>query len=375
MTMAAFADFAQQYVAAGMVPIPVGNDKRPGVRHWQKFGQRAALDIAAKPKFADANLGFLCGARSGTTVIDIDSSSDRELRYAIDTYGESPVMVETASGKHHLWFRHNGERRRIRPDKSHPIDVLGEGGYAIAPPSRLANGGRYRFIQGGFDDLKRLPTIKVDALHGLDLRRGAPQNRNASCGTVVGDSGELFDGTRNQSLAAIARYAARHASSLDALLAEVRQANADHCKPPLADRDVVWITRSAWRYKVENRLMVKGEKSIVLPSTIDRLLAAGELDVVLLMNKLRSAHGGTDDPFAVCPEAMAQARLIVPWGRNRYRTATRRACELGELKRIHAGGRGKGDPSLYVFPPRRKGSNPDPNLTLQPPLSVPGREP
>ena len=69
------------------------------------------------------------------TVADVDRLPTPELQYALDTFGQSPVIVRTASGKHHAYYRHGGERRQIRPDKAHPIDILGEGGFCVAPPS------------------------------------------------------------------------------------------------------------------------------------------------------------------------------------------------------------------------------------------------
>ena len=86
-------------MAAGIVPLPLGGEdgKRPLVKHPGKFGLRAALEIA--PKYPDANLGFWCGSRNGLTIVDIDSTADAEVQYAIDTYGATPIIVQTASDK------------------------------------------------------------------------------------------------------------------------------------------------------------------------------------------------------------------------------------------------------------------------------------
>jgi hypothetical protein len=110
---------------------------------------------------------------------------------------------------------------------------------------------------------------------------------------------------------------------------------------------------SAWRYKLDGRLMAPGmNSSILLPSaSITRLLAAGDTDTLALVAMIRKAHGGQPaKPFALAPQAMADARIIGTWGRNRYRDAIRRACELGELVQITTGGRGPRDPALYRLP-------------------------
>ena len=45
--MAAFADAAPAWAAAGIVPLPI-DGKRPLVSHPDRFGRRAALRIAAQ---------------------------------------------------------------------------------------------------------------------------------------------------------------------------------------------------------------------------------------------------------------------------------------------------------------------------------------
>ena len=156
--------------------------KRPLVSHPDRFGRRAALQIAGKPQFANAALGFWCGHFNRLTVVDVDDQRDTELQYALDTFGQSPVIVRTASGKHHAYYRHGGERRRIRPLEGHAIDILGEGGLAVAPPSTGAAGGRYEFVRGGLADLTSLPTMRADVLQKLEpasVERSAPSSTAA----------------------------------------------------------------------------------------------------------------------------------------------------------------------------------------------------
>jgi hypothetical protein len=168
MTMAAFQEHARAYVAAGVVPLPIAPDgKRPMIRHPEKFGRRAAIELL--PKFPTAALGFWCGSHNRLTVVDIDSTADVELQHALDRYGDSPVIVRTATGKAHAYYRHNGERRRIRPDRSHPIDLLGEGGLCIAPPSTRPNEAAYRFLRGGLHGPSQLA-------HDTAWRAGFPRS-------------------------------------------------------------------------------------------------------------------------------------------------------------------------------------------------------
>ena len=40
------------------------------------------------------------------------------------------------------------------------VDILGEGGLAVAPPSVRPSGGKYAFLRGGLADLANLPKIR-----------------------------------------------------------------------------------------------------------------------------------------------------------------------------------------------------------------------
>src|SRR5262249_20697814 len=42
-------------------------------------------------------------------------------------HGPTPLVVRSGSGNFQAWYKHNGERRRIRPWPEKPIDVLGRG--------------------------------------------------------------------------------------------------------------------------------------------------------------------------------------------------------------------------------------------------------
>ena len=349
--MAAFQDHARDYAAASIVPLPIDTDgKKPLVKRPGTFGLRAALELLEKPAFADAGLGIWCGAHNNLTVVDIDSTADAELQHAVSTYGDSPIIVRTASGKAHVYYRHNGERRLIRPDEAHPIDLLGEGGLAVAPPSQRTSGGRYEFLRGGLNDLRRLPTIRPSAIVQRARVPTVPPKTKSSCGKpeVVAAIGQ-----RNNTMFQLACALAQTADDRSALLAQVRRANAEQ-PAPLPDDELQRAVGSAWRYREEGRLMVPGiaESSLILPASLaEHAMATGNLDVAGLMMMVRKYHSEPGKVFALSPVALAEAYKIKGWSPNRYRYAIRDAIDLGLLALVHKGGRGKGDPSLYCCAP------------------------
>ena len=97
--------------------------------------------------------------------------------------------MRTASGKFHAWYRSNGERRQIRPWPGREIDLLGEGGFVLAPPSSFGSG-RYEVIHGALEDLGRLTTMAgLDCLQA-SVRPGGREltkhgQRNKSCGGIA----------------------------------------------------------------------------------------------------------------------------------------------------------------------------------------------
>jgi hypothetical protein len=345
MSMAAFQDAAREYADAGIVPLPVAADgKRPLVKNPDKFRRPSALRIT--PKFPDANLGFWCGHQNGLTVVDIDTPKDAELDYVLDTFGPSPIIVRTASAKHHVYYRHDGERRRIKPIKGHEIDILGEGGLCVAPPSVRPSGGKYEFLRGSLADLAKLPKIRSGALP-VNLRVSPPANPQAPISTTI------EQGKRDDTLFRMAVALAHDAKSPADLLEQLREANAALCKPPLSDVEVQGRVRSAWKYKMNGTLMVPGTgSSILLPSSsIARFLDEGNIDGIALMALFRRIHGGQPGKeFAASPAAMERDRCIGAWDKRRYRNGIRKLCELGELVQITKGGKGKRDPALYRLP-------------------------
>ena len=124
---------ATQYAEKRIATFPVGKDKKPAIKNWNKIGLKGSENLAAKFRDHDA-LGFPLGPRSAVTVVDIDIKDPALLDDTQARYGHSPFIVETGGG-YHAYYKHAGERRHIRPwGPEFPVDVLG-GGYAVAAPS------------------------------------------------------------------------------------------------------------------------------------------------------------------------------------------------------------------------------------------------
>lgn len=130
--------------------VPGG--KRPITRNGFKSASVVADYISCMwaPNPA-ANIGLPTGAVSGVIVLDVDLDREKgkngtlvlsELERA---HGALPktFVVATPRGGRHYYFRHPGRDRRIScsTDKlGMGLDIRGDGGYVIVPPSRTLRG-------------------------------------------------------------------------------------------------------------------------------------------------------------------------------------------------------------------------------------------
>jgi hypothetical protein len=101
-------------------------------------------------RWPQANIAVRTGATSGLVVLDVDPrhGGNETVRELVRQHGEWPdgPIVRTGSDGWHGYFAHPGEPIRNSAGRIGPgLDVRGDGGYIIAPPSRHASGACYRW--------------------------------------------------------------------------------------------------------------------------------------------------------------------------------------------------------------------------------------
>ncbi|MCA1832901.1 MAG: bifunctional DNA primase/polymerase [Actinobacteria bacterium] len=188
-------------------------------------GLRAATTEEAQVRqwwgrWPDANVAVRTGAVSGLVVLDVDPDhgGDDSLERISDRFGPLPDgrLVRTGSGGRHFYFAHpggtvrNDAGRRLGPG----LDIRGDGGYVIAPPSRHASGGSYVLEERG-QLIPELPCWLLELLRPppmpiRNLVRPNGQPANPDRWTRAAVDGELHRlrsatvGTRNDTLNRIA---------------------------------------------------------------------------------------------------------------------------------------------------------------------------
>jgi Bifunctional DNA primase/polymerase, N-terminal len=182
-------------------------DKKPLTPHGFKDATTDEAQIRAWwTRWPNAMIGMPTGTKSGMNAIDLDLDPAKGLdgRAALDRltayHGPLPPTWETVTprGGEHKIFAHNPnvEVRNSASKIGPGIDVRGEGGYIILPPSQTATGGTYQWKPGGPTNLASMPPWLI-AL--AKTKRMSPRARRAledECQKVASS----LPGTRNDTL-------------------------------------------------------------------------------------------------------------------------------------------------------------------------------
>lgn len=195
-----------------------------------------------------ANVGLATGQGSGVVVLDIDPrhGGDDGLRDLELTYSELPQTVEviTGGGGRGLVFRSPQAGARSTAGVIGPgLDVRGDGGLAVMPPSLHASGRRYVWSVDGHPD--DVPVAEMPAwLVALLTQRTAKLQENDYRGEPI------EEGRRNERLVSLAGSMRSLGLGADAIRAALVEHNAKMCRPPVEAAEIDRIVRSAAQWPI-----------------------------------------------------------------------------------------------------------------------------
>jgi hypothetical protein len=209
------AALSYAHQARSIIPVEPGG-KLPAIE-WKRYqAERATPDrIEHWWRRADWNVGVVTGQISNLVVVDVDfrHGGSATLARLAATHGRlETAEVATPNGAH-LWFTHPGGRVPNSAGLLGPgLDVRGDGGFVVAPPSSRDDGA-YRWC-GLFEQLASasdLPAWLVALL--APPKRSTPAAKPttnqggagegylaAAIRGILADLGDATEGTRNNTV-------------------------------------------------------------------------------------------------------------------------------------------------------------------------------
>lgn len=243
MSATAIETAARSYLTRGWSVIPiVPREKRPLVK-WEDYQRRQASDGELDRWFTrwpDANVGIVTGAVSGLVVLDVDPGHGGTASLAaLETeHGTLPATVSarTGGGGRHYYFRHPGRTTGNRTGLAPGLDLRGDGGMVVAPPSMHGSGRRYQWVTGKTPDTMPLAPVPVWLLQVIAKAEAHPGHGLAHWRSLVRDG--IGEGRRNATIASLAGHLLWHGVDLEVTRQLLLAWNAARCSPPLDDDEV-----------------------------------------------------------------------------------------------------------------------------------------
>jgi hypothetical protein len=198
----------------------------------------------------DNNIGVACGSVSAIWVLDVDGDQGREALATLEEqHGQLPPTVEVVTpgkinkktGVHtgrglHLYFNYPlGQDIRNAQNRDDGLEVRGNGGYVLAPPSAHPDGGNYRWSVDSADAFADAPQWLLEL-----VLKGGSGGQAKSPEEYRGYFEQTFEGSRRGSvIRSLYGHLVRHRVQPIVALCFVRDFNQVHCRPPLDDGEIV----------------------------------------------------------------------------------------------------------------------------------------
>jgi len=230
---------ALSYAARGWPVFPL-NGKVPLTEHG--FHDASADLERIRAWWAEhpaAGIGVPTGEPSGLLVVDIDTQhgGGRTWKALVAEHGKVPETAATLTGGggSHLLFQHPGDVPSSTGKLAEHVDVRGDGGYAVLPPSTHPNGRAYRWLVPLEKGIAEPPAWLVELARG---RRNGPAPKLDEI---------IPEGRRRAAMLSVAGKLKRSGLSGAEILPTLRELNR-RCRPPLPESELESV---AYRSTIE----------------------------------------------------------------------------------------------------------------------------
>lgn len=229
---------ALHYASWGWSVIPLQTKRKEPLAPWKKNQHQRYTAGALQQWWSQhpaANIGVVTGVISGVVVLDIDEPGGTD---SLTKHGVVLPLTPTSksgSGGHHYFFKHPGHPVPNAVGLLPGVDLRGDGGMAVVPPSVHPNGQTYEWVHHPDDTpLADLP-MWLTPTESTPKTALTPQDWEV-CVTKGARDAELTK--RAGKLLGPAQM-----PPAEALLV-LKVWNQTHCQPPLPDKQIEKIVNS-----------------------------------------------------------------------------------------------------------------------------------
>ena len=206
-------------------------------------------------KWPGANIGAATGKKT-FIVLDVDGpEGTASLKALEEQYGKLPETVTSITGGNgkHVFFK-APEKEIIRNSASKVgkhIDIRGDGGYIVMPPSDHKSGNKYQWEKGRDPDsveMALMPPWLVDLANGKPKKNEIVPCKQLLSAVTVDVTKEIPSGRRNDVLFRHGCSLRRKGGEYDEIHSELLKLNSSKCQPPLDTGEIDTIANSIMRY-------------------------------------------------------------------------------------------------------------------------------
>jgi len=258
---------AQNYIDFGFTIIPL-KGKIPTQSNWQKTMWQPQLDESCK---SCESLGFLIP--DDIVVIDIDNHTEEKKgwtaldhltkEYDYDFVANAGVIVETANGGLHLYYKNSLKEAKIINGfadlKYEGLEFKGKGRQVLIPESTLPNGNRYYFdiVRNDFNQIKNLPeNLLMDIIRPKGNLKDEQITSNATDSPIdvsrfqkyLANQQMVRSGNRNNTLYVMSAHAKNLGLSPKTMAKPLLEWNNKNVFPPVEAKELAEIITNAYHY-------------------------------------------------------------------------------------------------------------------------------
>lgn len=264
---------AVNYINRGLAVFPL---KYKGKTPLTSNGCKDATTDAAVVKawwqrWPNANIGIATGEKSGGLFVidlDIDDSKGLDGYHTLRDWerenGNLPDTWQSITGRggNHLFFK-STKPINNRAGILDGVDIRGDGGYIVAPPSLHQNGRRYEWEQS--PDEFELAEADENVFKLLDAQKDTNSDKEFKPPKVIPA------GKRNEIMFKFSCSLQAKGLTDEAIIAAIKIENEKRCNPPLDDDELMRTIKSALKHEKGVKVVQKTiqEKSTTAKSIFE----------------------------------------------------------------------------------------------------------